>query len=290
VKVALSPSTQSKPGDNLTRCIKFTMYPDGAIQAPYTFEQDITFGGGFDFIGKAKDVIKVPGHGRWSCISAWDQLHTLRSCYLIDMEEDCVDGVLHAVFAGDPVFGGNWLVSGNLDGFKKNIEGSNPSLHVIDILDYGHLQAAWGTDYGTGDTPCARVEDGTEDRHADIDGDGLVGLSDYAFVSMNFLRSAKECCGALLCVGGPYDGQACNDDGDCLGGSCSGAFPAAGAGNVGITEISVQELRLMGLGDLGAGDLNGDGLLNVDDMNAFNQGSRPAVKGMRGVRKDGGTR
>jgi hypothetical protein len=259
VKVALSPSTQSKPGDNLTRCIKFTLYPN-TIQAPFYFEEEITFGGQFEFIGKSKDLVKIPGHGRWDCITAWDQLHTLRSCYLFD-DDDCVDGVLHAEFAGDPAFGGNWLISGNLDGWKK----SGPSGPVpardfnIDILDYGTLQATWGSDYGTGDTDCD-----TAGPHGDIDGDGLVGLSDYAFISMNFLASAKECCGVEV-------------------------LPA-GANNGAITEISVQDLRLMGLGDLAAGDLNGDGLLNVDDMNAFNQGARPAVKGMRGVRKDGGTR
>jgi hypothetical protein len=256
VKVALSPSSQAKPGDNLTRCIKFTLYPN-TVQEPTRFEQDVTFGGVNEFVGKAKDVVKIPGHGRWDCISAWDQLHTLRSCYLFD-DGDCVDGVLHATFEGDPAFGGNWLISGNLDGYKKN--GDTPegaSLFVIDVVDYVTMVAEWGSDYGTGDTPC-----GTEGPHADIDGDGLVGLTDYGFISMNFLASAKLCCGVA--------GLPANVD------------P--------ITEISVKNLRLMGYEDAARADLNGDGLVNLTDMDLFGQGARPESKNLRGVRKNAGTR
>jgi len=256
VKVALSPSAQSKPGDDLTRCIKFTLYPN-TIQAPTYFETDLDFGGVNEFVGKAKDVVKIGGHGRWDCIVAWDQLHTLRSCYLFD-DGDCVDGVLHASFEGDPAFGGNWLISGNLDGYKKS--GPTPegaSLYVIDIVDYVDLVATWGTNYGTGDTPC-----GTAGPHGDIDGDGLVGLSDYTFISMNFLTSMKLCCGVQ-------------------------GLPASATP---ITEISVKDLRLQGYSDAAKADLNGDGMVNVDDMNLFGQGVRPESKNLRGVRKNAGTR
>jgi hypothetical protein len=257
VKVALSPSSQAKPGDDLERCIKFTLYPS-TLQEPTYLEANVTFGGDGEFVGKAKDLVKIPGHGRWDCISAWDQLHTLRACYLVDSREDCVDGVLHASFEGDPAFGGNWLISGNLDGFKKN--GDTPegaSLFVIDIVDYVTLVAEWGENYGTGDTPC-----GTPGPHGDIDGDGLVGLTDYGFVSMNFLASAKECCGV---VGLP-------------------------AGATGTTSITVTQARLMGIANAARADLNGDGTINVEDMNLFGQGARPASKNVRGVRKDAGTR
>jgi len=270
IKVALSPSSQAKPGDDLERCIKFTLYPN-TVQEPTYFETNVTFGGENEFVGKAKDVVKIPGHGRWDCISAWDQLHTLRACYLFDQDEDCVDGVLQASFEGDPAFGGNWLISGNLDGFKKN--GDTPegaSLFVIDIVDYVTLVAEWGENYGTGDTPC-----GTPGPHGDIDGDGMVGLTDYGFVSMNFLASAKECCG-YCAVRGP-DGH------------CKEGLPA-GTPGIGTTEITVVQARLMGIANAARADLNGDGLINLEDMNLFGQGARPAGKNVRGIRKDAGTR
>jgi hypothetical protein len=256
LKIGLSPTAQSKPGDELTRCIKFTLYTD-AVQEPQYFEYDVTFGGLTDFVGRHKGTIKLPGTGDWDCITAWDQLHTLRSCYRFGAD-DCQDGVWHAEFTGDPTFGGNWLIGGNLDGWKKNVDGSNPSLYTIDILDYGTFASQWGADYGTGDTPC-----GTAGPNADISGDGVVDMDDYLFIDMNFLSSVKECCGSSL-------------------------LPAGA--DVGLTEITVRELRERGLSDLAAGDLNGDGVLNVDDINAFAQGARPQVKGARGVRKNAGTR
>lgn len=241
ITIGLSPSASSAPGDGLTRCIKFTLYAN-TIQAPQYFEESIEFGGDLDLAGKSKDALKIPGHGNWDCITAWDQLHTLRSCYLFD-GADCEGGRLTASFRGDPAFGGNWLIGGNLDGWKKNVDGSQPSLFVIDVLDYGTFLSQFGADYGTGDTPC-----GTDGPHADIDGDGLVTVDDYAFISMNFLASSKNCCGVE-------------------------GLPAAA-----VTEVTVEELRRRGDGNLAVADLNGDGVLNVDDMNAFMQGARPSTK------------
>jgi hypothetical protein len=262
VTIALSPTAQGKPADDLTRCIKFTLYTS-SLQPPYSFESNVTFGGDGDFVGKSEDAIKIPTIGQWGCISAWDQLHTLRSCYTFDPHGgDCVNGRLQAWFEGDPAFCvggicGNWLIGGNLDGWKKDVDGSNPSLFAIDVLDYGTFVSQWGEDYGSGDTPC-----GTAGPNADINGDGVSNMLDFNFIQQNFLTTAKICCGEEL----PADG----------------ITP--------ITEISVRELREMGLGDLAAGDVNGDGLLNVDDMNAFGQGARPDNKGVRGVRKGAGSR
>jgi hypothetical protein len=253
IEIGLSPTSQSKPGDGLTRCIKFTLY-ENSIQEPMRFEEEITFGGSFAFVGKSKGKIKIPS-GNWDCISAWDQFHTLRSCYLFQ-DGDCVDGQLSADFTGDPLFGGNWLIGGNLDGWKKSVEGSNPSLFCIDVLDYGTFVSQWMVDYGTGDTSCDMGG-----PHADINGDGLVNMEDFAFIQMNFLTCAKVCCGVE-------------------------GLPA---GLQGLSEISVRELRERGLSELAVGDLNKDGLLNMDDMNLFMHGVRPSVKGIEG-RKDEGTR
>lgn len=253
IELQLSPSTVAKPGLDLTRCIKFTLYPN-TIQEPLRFTWPVIFGetmsgAAMDHVGKVKDKIKIPGHDQWDCISAWDQLHTLRACYLFDpYGGDCIDGQLQASFTGDPAFGGNWLIGGNLDGWKKDVDGADPSLFVIDILDYGTFVAEWGEDYGTGDTPC-----GTVGPHADIDGDGDVDLDDYMYIEMNFLASAKMCCGVE-------------------------GLPAGAAG---LTEVSVRELREMGRGELAVADLNGDGMLDMNDMQAFMQGARPSTKGTR---------
>ena len=250
IEIALSPTQQGQPGRQLTRCIKFTLYPN-TVQEPLRFERDVMFGEYFEFPGESRDVITIPRVGQWQCITAWDHLHTLRSCYELE-SDDCVGGWLRAKFSRDPAFGGNWLIGGNLDGWKKDLVGSEASPFAIDILDYGTLLAHWGANYGTPHTPC-----GTPGPNADINGDGLVGLEDYAFININFLRSAADCCGV--------DG-----------------LPAGAAV---LTQVSVRDLRLGGLGELAAGDLNADGLLNVEDMNAFARGVRPGDKGIRGIRK-----
>jgi len=252
--VGLSPTSQSKPGDNLTRCIKFTLYSN-CIQEPLEFCDDVTFGGINDFIGKSTGKIKIPGKGQWDCITAQDKSHTLRSCYTFDSHGgDCVNGQLSASFSGDPRLGGNWLIGGNLDGWKKCDPNANPSLDVIDILDFGTFVAQLGANYGSGDTLCTgqfKPACCPDAANADINGDGLVDLEDYAFVSMNFLTSSKQCC----C--GPQGGPASVNA---------------------VTEISVAQLRTLGLTDLISADLNGDGVLNLADMAAFDEGVRPTKK------------
>jgi hypothetical protein len=255
ITVGLSPTSQSKPGDNLIRCIKFTLFSN-CIEAPLVFSDDVTFGGMFNFVGKYTGKIKIPGSGQWDCITAQDQLHTLRSCYTFG-PGDCVNGQLNASFSGDPKLGGNWLIGGNLDGWKKDVPNSQPSLDVIDILDYGTFVSQYLISYGFTNTPC-----GTPGPNADINGDGVVDLDDYAFVSMNFLTSSKQCC-------------------------CGPQTASVNA----VTEISVAQLRAMGLGDLAVADLNGDGLLNLADMAAFDQGVRPTkTTPTKGGTRSSGTR
>jgi len=244
INVALSPTSQSKPGDNLTRCIKFTLF-ENCIQEPLVFSDNVTFGGMFDFVGKSDGKIKIPGSGKWDCITAQDQLHTLRACYTFASNgSDCVDGQLTADFSGDPRLGGNWLIGGNLDGWKKDDPNANPSLDTIDILDFGTFVSQYLQSYGSTDTPC-----GTAGPNADINGDGVVDMDDYAFISSNFLVNSKQCC----C--GPQTASA-----------------------IAVTEISVAQLRADGNADLISADLNGDGLLNLADMAAFDQGVRPTAK------------
>ena len=251
VEIQLSPTMQTKPGGGITRCIKFEVF-NNCVQAPLVFEEDVVFGGLFDLIGHFNGAIKIPSAVQPACITARDQKHTLRSCYLVG-DEDCDEnGVLHAVYKQDPFFGGNWLIGGNLDGWKK----SNPqaSHDIIDILDFGSIVAEWMKSYDSngdtiadGNTPCG-VFPG---NHADINGDGLVDPLDYSFISMNFLEDSKDCC--------------------CPGSSSLGNV-------VGRTEISVRELFENDMADLAVADLNSDGMVNLADMAALMQGVRPANK------------
>jgi len=250
IVVQLEPPIVTANHDGtLTRCIKFCLFAD-AVQEPICYEDDVTFGGMYNFIGKSRGKIKVAGTQQWGCISAQDQLHTLRSCYEFNYASDCRDGQLYAQFSGDPAFGGdsNWLIGGNLDGWKKDDTGgviTNPngaSLDVIDVLDFGMFVSQFGVTYADNDTPCPILS-----ANADINGDGTVNVADYNFIVKNFLLSAKECCGG----------------------------PQAASPPAPLAEVSVDELRQMGLGDLVVADLNGDGLVNTEDMDAFTQGARP---------------
>jgi len=231
VTVQLSPIITGE----LDRCITFQMYSD-CTQAPLEFTKTLHFGGLFDHIGHFTDTVKIPDAGQWHCITARDQLHTLRACDFLE----CVNGDYIAVFKGDPFFGGNWLVGGNLDGWKKF--NPNASHNVIDILDFGQFVANFGSNVDA-DTPCPTAVAG----HADLNGDGVVNSLDYAFVTRNFLASSKDCC-------------------------CPGS---AAAGSVARTEISVRELRDLDLADLAVADLNRDGVLNTADMEAFMAGQTP---------------
>jgi hypothetical protein len=224
--------------DELIRCIKFELFSD-CVQDPLIVEKDIKLGGVWDHIGHFTDEIKIPDKGQWICITARDQLHTLRACDYLE----CIDGVYYAVFKGDPYFGGNWLVGGNLDGWKKTVP--DASHDVIDIRDFGYFNLMYSTNYGTGDTPCGMYPG----PHGDINGDGVVDALDFTFVTMNFLMSSKECC-------------------------CGGGVAASEA----LTEVTLEWLRANGLGELAIADLNRDGLLNVDDMTAFMNGVRPVTK------------
>jgi hypothetical protein len=242
VELQLSPTMVTKPGGGITRCIKFEVFSN-CVQPPLVFEEDMVFGGLFNLIGHFNGHIKIPSQVQPVCITARDQLHTLRGCYLLGPDDCRADGCIEATFKGDPFFGGNWLVGGNLDGWKKS--NPNASHDIIDILDFGQLVAQWMTDYGTGDTPCDWPDD---QANADINGDGLVDLLDFSFVSMNFLEDSKDCC-------------------------CPGS---ASLGNTtGRTSVPVAELKRNGMGDLTVADLNADGVVDLADMQALLQGARP---------------
>jgi hypothetical protein len=247
--VQLEPPLDLSAGE-LTRCIEFCLYGP-CYEPPYCFTEDLVFGGLWNYIGKHNGKIKVP-KGKWGCITAQDQLHSLRSCAI----PNCIGGQLQARFKGDPSANpaGNWLIMGNLDAWKKANPLEDPSLDVIDILDFGKFVSQFQVCYEDRPYGCH------EGPHADIDGDGCVTMDDYQFILRNFMVSSKDCC---------------------CGPSAADSPPA-------LTEVTVDELRQMGEDDLIAADLNGDGVLNADDMGAFMNGVRPAKsndrKGGKGLR------
>jgi hypothetical protein len=183
VSVELSPSMADDPKNQpLQRCVEFEFFAN-CVQQPIVVQQTMSFGLPFNLPGHADDVVlKVPA-GQYACVTARDPLHTLRSSSSLQK----VNGRYVASFQGDPFFGGNWLVGGNLDGST-----------VIDIIDFGLLIDKYLQRLDP-HTPC-----GSTGPHADINGDGLVDALDLSFVSLNFLATDKNmCCPEALTSSGP---------------------------------------------------------------------------------------
>jgi hypothetical protein len=247
-ELQLSPIVESGPFD---RCITWEIYPDDCGD-PLIISDVVTFGQPNNIPGHGTYEAKVPC-GDYTCTTARDSLHTLRSVAEAEViEEEVSDGmyeytrlVYFLEYKGDPEVGGNWLTGGNLNDDC-----------VIDILDFGVFLGEFGADYGSGDTDCS-----TEAPHADINGDGLVDDTDYGFIEGNFLEVNKEnCCGAVA------DG--CNPPGG--GGQTTQALIIDNKGRVLSTPVTPKLQRA---------DLNGDGVLDFADFELFQAGERPAPKG-----------
>jgi hypothetical protein len=117
VKVQLSPVVQNNA---FNRCICFEGFSSCSPEVSEETCVDMTFGGAGQFSGKSDEGVKIK-KGKFVCLTARDRQHSLRSTDFL-----ACDGVRYsAEFAGDPFFGGNWLIQGNLN--------RDP---VIDILDF----------------------------------------------------------------------------------------------------------------------------------------------------------
>ncbi len=169
VAVQLSPTMVDGP---LNRCIEFELF-SSCVEAPQIIERTLQFGLPFHLPGRVKNIqFKIPA-GQYQCITARDPLHTLRATAGIDV----LGNIYVAQFKGDPFFGGNWLLGGNLDGS-----------HVIDVFDVAIFMAQEFTQLDP-ETPC-----GTPGPHADINGDGVVDQLDFSFVQANYLAEDKDSC------------------------------------------------------------------------------------------------
>ncbi len=237
------------------RAITFELYND-CVSDPVEECAVMQFQGPFNFPGHAHGSLKVD-KGNFLCMTARDNLHTLRSIVTGD-DLACVNNHWTAIFKGDPIQGGNWLIGGNLDG--KKADATYGDINTINILDFGMFMSelAAGASYEpNGDTDC-----NTAFPHGDINADGAVDNLDYAFLVDNFLKNSKGLC-----------------------------CPAPGAGLnpefSPITDITVKELRRMGYASAAVADLNNDGKVNMDDMAAYMQGVKP-VQQAKPVRDDKG--
>lgn len=228
------------------RAITFELYNDCSSD-PVEECAVMSFQGPYNFPGHAHATLKVD-KGNFLCMTARDNLHTLRSIVGGD-DLSCVNNRWTAVFKGDPLQGGNWLIGGNLD--AKKADATYGDINTINILDFGMFMAelAAGASYEpNGDTDC-----NTASPHGDINADGAVDNLDYAFLVDNFLKNSKG-----LCCPGP-------------GADLNPEYSP-------ITEVSVKELRRMGYGAAVVADLNRDGLVNVADMNAYMNGVKPVAQ------------
>ena len=236
VLVELSPTMVPWP---IERCIVLEFFKD-CVHAPVQCSTTIQFGDPLT-PGLGTGVITVGAEcpiDRVFAVTALDPLHTLRATG----ELTCNGTNLLVIFEGDPAEGGNWLIGGNLDAWNPGA--SFTDANSINIVDFGIFfsQYRTGATYPDGDTTCS-----TPGPHADINGDGVVNVVDYFFISTNFNSTSN---GPCLSLGGAIGGAP-------------------------LTEISIKELYDRGLGDLAVADLNEDGRVDVDDMTAFLQGIRP---------------
>lgn len=198
------------------RCITFDFFGAGCPGPAATVDAVITF---TNRVGTV--TIPIPC-GNYTCVTARDRLHSLRRT--ANPTHFGISGVNYvANFVNDGPLDNDALIGGNLNDDQ-----------YIDILDFGAYVNQFGVSYGSVNTTCA-----TPFFHADINGDGTVGILDYTFISVNFLDFRE-----IDCCGNPFTGD---------------AGP--------ITDISVFTLVQRGDWDLArTADLNRDTRVNIADV------------------------
>lgn len=199
-----------------TRCLTFRFGGDGSGTVP-PLERSVAVT--FDS-GTAQVVLSdIPYNALWTCLSIKDRLHTLRTTIGLTGS----GGQYVPVVPDDVV-----LIGGDLN-----------NDNLVDILDFGVFIGQYGR---TVDGPgCDWVG-----RHADIDGNGVVGTSDFTFIQANFLKKG---------------------DADCLNAQVSGLS----VGTLPRTSVTVEELRRTGVQNPEAADINGDGMVDLWDVSLFVQ-------------------
>ncbi|MFQ5589537.1 MAG: hypothetical protein ACE5HE_00095 [Phycisphaerae bacterium] len=167
--VQLAPTVSTGP---LERCIEFEFFRN-CLEESVAASRQVSFGRPFNLPGHTRHVgISLPA-GQYGCVTAWDPVHTLRSAAGLEISGSS----FVAGFGDDPLFGGNWLIGGNLDGSR-----------AIDVIDIG----IWYVQNGTVVDPNTTCDFAA--LHADINGDGIVDALDRVFIDQNWLTAETDTC------------------------------------------------------------------------------------------------
>lgn len=147
---------------SLTREIEFQFGGDGSGTNTATVYANVVFTNGTGTV-----TVEVPAGVAWTCVTAKDRQHTLRSQTTLGV----AGGKYTASFTGDDKLIGGDLTNDNL----------------VDILDFGVFAGQYGTAY-----PGYRA---WPNRDADISGDGQVETADFTYIQTHFLNRGKALCG-----------------------------------------------------------------------------------------------
>lgn len=228
----------------VTRCTKFELGqtdPNYTLVF-YTFDADVTYTGGAATVQLRTLDPNLPcssgNHEHWNCLSVEDAAHSLRSTVpVVPVGDPNSTGMFHADLQTSV---SDWLQQGDLlnDG-------------IINAIDAGLLVLRLGQTPGT-NTPCPLV---AGVYHADFDGDGMVGITDFGVYSPQSL-------------GGNYGlaGDAACDPSNTLIRTFEDEFTYADLIAQGVPEVILV-------------DVNRDGYLNQADIIAVAGGTPAWVRG-----------
>ncbi len=228
---------------DLTRCVTFTFYEDCSNGGTVTLQKDVTF---------IRDA-SSPHHG--FAMAVFTDLPCSEFGYTCVTAQDDLHTLVRQVglavsgtqYVAD-FTGANLLVQGD---YYDDVD--DFGVDFIDIVDFGVFVAEFGANYDSngdtivdGDTPC-----GVFSVHADANGDGAVDASDYGFITSQFgLLGDYGCC---TTVTAPMPRRS----------------------------ITVAQLYDMGLDAVAeSADINGDGMVNLTDVELFFEGPQQDPTGL----------
>ena len=163
VQAEIQVELESVVAGPISRCIDFTFGGSGGANPPVTKRVMVTLTNG---VGTAY-IDDVPAGVNYTCITAKDKLHTLRSQVALGTS------------------GGKYVAS--FTGADKLTGGDLTNDNLVDILDFGTFAGQCGLSKPAAD--CSYVG-----RHADISGDTQVGTDDFSFIQLHFLTFGDGAC------------------------------------------------------------------------------------------------